>query len=119
MAKPKVKAATAQAGLFAEAECGRCHVPLRVGGPGKADARVHRLAKDAKGLCVNCATHDFLRSTYPVNMLLDQSGPQGLMHPQIQEQFAAIMRTGGSDASPDEISWETIVRNWELPWGHK
>jgi len=78
-----------------------------------------RRSKEPKGLCVNCAVHDFLRNTYPVNMLLAQSGPRLLAHPHIQEQFAGIMRVGMADAVPDEIDWNLIIKNWDLPFPHK
>jgi hypothetical protein len=78
-----------------------------------------RRSKEPKGLCVNCAVHDFLRNTYPCNTLLAQSGPQSLAYPHVQEQFAEIMRVGMSDAIPDEISWELIIENWALPFPNK
>jgi len=63
--------------------------------------------------------HDFLRNTYPVNLLLAQAGPRGLAFPHIQEQFAGIMRSRCSDAMPDEIGWQAIIDNWDLPFPHK
>ena len=72
-----------------------------------------------KGLCVNCAVHDWLRNTYPPNILLAQSGPKALLIPHIQQQFAEIMRVGFADAKPDEIDWQKMVDNWELPFPHK
>jgi hypothetical protein len=78
-----------------------------------------RRSKEPKGLCVNCAVHDFLRNTYPANILLAQSGPKALVHPHIQEQFAGIMKVGMADAVPDEINWNLIIENWDLPFPHK
>ena len=52
-------------------------------------------------------------------MLLAQYGPQSLAYPHIQEQFAGIMRAGMADAMPDEIGWELIVENWDLPFPKK
>lgn len=71
-------------------------------------------SRDPKGLCVNCAAHDWLRNTYPVNLLLAQSGPKSLALPHIQEQFAGLMKMANSDARPDEISWDAIIANWDL-----
>jgi len=97
-------------------ECKRCGEQCRISGsPGK-DAKMLRFA-EGPGLCVNCAVHDWLRNTYPVNILLTQSGPKALPH--LQEQFAGIMRLGKADAMPDEIDWEKIVENWDLPFPHK
>lgn len=99
--------------------CQRCDVECQVAGPRNQDAKLLRRSKEPKGLCVNCAVHDWLRNTYPVNMLLAQSGPKGLVHPHIQEQFAGIMKMGMADAMPDEIGWELIIENWDLPFSHK
>jgi len=74
---------------------------------------------EPKGLCVNCAVHDFLRNTYPVNLLLAQSGGRSLAFPHIQEQFAGIMKSRLSDAMPDEINWQAIIDNWDVPFPHK
>jgi hypothetical protein len=49
-------------------------------------------------------------------MLIEES-PHGaaiLLFPPIQEQFAAIM-AGRSDMIPEEINWQTVVDNWNLP----
>ena len=82
-------------------------------------AKMLKRGKSPKGLCVNCAVHDFLRNTYPVNLLLAQSGPRGLALPHIQEMFAGIMRSRCSDALPDEIDWQAIIDNWDLPFATK
>jgi hypothetical protein len=71
------------------------------------------------GLCINCAAHDWLRNTYPANLLLAQSGPKSLAFPHIQEQFAGLMKMANSDARPDEINWQRIIDNWELPFPNK
>lgn len=100
-------------------ECQRCGVRCRTGSPGNPKARMLRRSEEPKGLCVNCAVHDWLRNTYPCNILLAQSGPKALVHLHIQEQFAGIMRIGMADAMPDEIDWKLIIENWDLPFPHK
>lgn len=99
--------------------CGRCGARCKVEGPGNPDAKMLRRSSEPKGLCVNCATHDWLRNTYPCNMLLASSGPKILLWPAIREQFADILRAGSSDCDPDEINWTLINENWELPFPHK
>lgn len=99
-------------------ECGRCRARCRIDGPPGDKAKMLRLAQ-GPGLCVNCAVHDFLRNTYPPNILLAQSGPRALLAAPIQRQFAEIMRLGFADAKPDEIDWQRIVDNWDLPFPHK
>lgn len=99
-------------------ECQRCGEPCRLSGPPSKNAKMLRFA-EGPGLCVNCAVHDWLRNTYPPNILLAHSGPKVLLFTHIQEQFAEIMRIGFADAKPDEIDWNRIVENWDLPFPHK
>ena len=100
--------------------CERCEAPCKMAGPRNPDAKMLRLlSKESKGLCVNCAVHDYLRNTYPINMHFAKFGPKSLLYPHIQEQFTAIMRTAPADAKPDEINWEAIVENWDLPFPNK
>lgn len=99
--------------------CERCEALCKIAGAGNPDAKMLRRGKEPKGLCINCAVHDYLRNTYPINMQLAESGPKALLLPHIQEQFTAIMRTAPSDAQPDEINWNLVVENWNLPFPHK
>lgn len=99
--------------------CERCKAYCKVVGPRNSKAKMLRLSKEPKGLCINCAVHDWLRNTYPPNILLAQSGPNILLYPHIQKQFADIMRIGFADAKPDEINWNLIVENWDLPFPQK
>ena len=99
--------------------CERCGARCKVAGQRDSDAKMLRHSKEPKGLCVNCAVHDWLRNTYPPNILLAQSGPKILLYSHIQDQFAEIMQVGFADAKPDEINWQMIVDNWELPFAHK
>lgn len=99
--------------------CGRCGAACKVDPVAGSKATMLKRGKTPKGLCINCAAHDWLRNTYPVNLLLAQSGPKGLALPHIQEQFAGLMKMANSDARPDEISWEAIIANWELPFPSK
>jgi len=81
-----------------------------------SEARLLRRSKVPKGFCINCAVHNFLRNTYPPNIQLAESGPGILLIPHIQKVFADIMKAGFADANPDEIDWQRIVDNWELPF---
>lgn len=99
--------------------CERCGAHCRVDALRSSDAKMLRRSKEPKGLCINCAVSDWLRNTYPPNILLAQSGPKVLLFPHIQEQFAEIMKVGFADAKPDEIVWQRIVDNWELPFPKK
>jgi len=99
--------------------CERCEVRCKVAERQNLKARMLRRSKEPKGLCINCAVHDWLRNTYPPNILLAQSGPKILLYPHIQKQFAELMRAGFADAKPDEIDWNRIVENWDLPFPKK
>jgi len=100
-------------------DCSRCGARCKVDPVAGSQAKMLKRSEIPKGLCISCAVHDFLRNTYPVNLLLAQSGPRGLALPHIQEQFAGIMRSRLSDAMPDEISWQAIIDNWDLPFPTK
>lgn len=96
--------------------CERCGVRCRVGAVEPSKAKMLRRSTKPKGMCNNCAVTEFLANTYPPNMLIEES-PHGaaiLLFPQIQEQFAAIM-AGRSDMKPEEINWQIVVDNWDLP----
>lgn len=99
--------------------CQRCGATLRVDGPRNPKAKMLRRSKEPKGLCINCAVHDWLRNTYPVNLILAGSKPEVLRFEHIQQQFTNIMRAAGADANPDEINWEAIIANWDLPFKNK
>lgn len=98
--------------------CERCGARCRCDGA-SSNAKMLRRSKEPKGLCVNCAVHDWMRNTYPINIHLAEYGPKVLLLPHIREQFAEIMRVGYADAKPDEINWTLINENWDLPFPHK
>lgn len=112
-----------QLNLFASDQnvtaCLRCGARCKVDPLDGSKAKMLKRGKLPQGLCLNCAVHDFLRNTYPVNLLLAQSGPRALAMPHIQEQFAGIMKSAFSDALPDEIDWQVIIDNWDLPFANK
>lgn len=99
--------------------CERCKAPCKVVGPQNSKAKMLRRSKEPKGLCINCAVHDWMRNAYPVNMILAGSGPKVLAYSHIQKQFMEIMQVGLADAQPDEINWDLIIENWNLPFPHK
>lgn len=98
--------------------CERCGARCLVEPPQESKAKMLRRSKK-KGLCVNCAVTDWFRNTYPINMQLAEYGPGILAHPHIRELFADIMRTAGADAKPEEINWNLVNENWDLPFAHK
>lgn len=101
--------------------CQRCNAPCKVGGHKNEEAKMLRRSEQPKGFCVNCAVHDWLRNTYPVNQILAgmRNPAETLRLEHIQQQFIGIMRVGNADANPDEIDWERIIENWDLPFKDK
>ena len=99
--------------------CERCGARVKWEPGGNPDAKMLRRSKKPRGLCVNCATQDWMRNTYPINMMLAKQGPGCLAHQHMRDQFAEIMRGSHSDASPDEINWNLINENWDLPFAKK
>jgi len=99
-------------------KCERCGAKCKVAPkPGSAAKMLKRGSQE--GLCVNCAVHDWLRNTYPVNLILAGSSPESLRFEHIQQQFTGIMQAAGADANPDEINWDLIISNWDLPFKNK
>ena len=99
--------------------CERCDAPCKVDPKPGSRARILRRSRVPKGLCLDCALHDHLRNLYPVNLILARSGPGGLALPHIQQQYYAIARSAGTDAEFDEINWQRIIDNWDLPFPTK
>ena len=69
-------------------QCERCHRPLRID-PGRPDAEIFRRAKVPSGVCPDCLITQFLYNTYPINMQIDEAGPELLLKPGIREAFLA------------------------------
>ncbi len=99
--------------------CQRCEAKLQVNPKQQSNAKMLRRSNQAKGFCVNCALHDWLRNTYPVNLIFTTLSPEALRLEHIQEQLTGIMRSQNADATPDEINWEAIIANWDLPFKNK
>ena len=102
-----------------QCNCQRCGAKCKVDPIAGSKSTMLKRGREPKGLCVNCAAHDWLRNQYPVNLILAGSGPRVLAFKHIQEQFAGLLKSANSDAKPDEISWDTIIKNWELPFPTK
>lgn len=93
--------------------CCRCAVPLRVATITPSTADMLRRATAPKGQCVNCA----VREWFYVNRdaIVQPFEPHELLWEPVQVQYARIMQVGRADASPAEIDWEKVVRDWDLP----
>jgi len=94
------------------ARCQRCRQLCR---PRKGNPNSRPFRKAAEGLCVNCAVTEFLKTTEPISGLLSGIGPEVLLRFDLQRQVGNIMSAGNCDASLSEISWQTVVDQWDLP----
>ena len=98
----------------APCQCERCHRPLRVD-PGRPDAEIFRRAKVPAGVCPDCLVTQFLYNTYPINLQLDETGPELLLKPGIREAFLACGIMERADLTIDEVNWQRVVDQWNLP----
>jgi len=100
--------------------CSRCGAKCCVAPVPGSRATILKRGKQPEGLCINCAVHDYLRNTYPVNMILaGMRSPECLLLPHMHKEFAGILQSGFSDAKPEEINWRKIIDNWDLPFRNK
>lgn len=93
--------------------CNRCGVPLQVAQERQADAKMLRKAKTAEGVCLNCSVAEWF-NTYDVRRLVPD--PAALRLPHVQVQFGTLMRVGLSEAKLEDIDWEHVIANWDLPF---
>jgi len=96
--------------------CKRCKAPCRVATEKNPEARFLRRSLKPQGLCVNCATTQFLKSIESLESSIQKHGLESLLNPMFQKQFQKVMISGGADASFDEINWDVVIKNWDLPF---
>jgi hypothetical protein len=58
---------------------------------------------------------EFLYNTYPVNMQIDEAGPELLLKPGIAEAFVSSGLLDECDMDIEEVNWRCVVQNWKLP----
>jgi hypothetical protein len=98
-------------------KCERCAVLITLAPEERRHEGSHpfRLAKEPKGVCANCVMTQFLYNTYPINMQIDDAGPELLLNPAIREAFTRCGLLEHADLNIDEVNWAAVVRNWKLP----
>ena len=103
--------------------CSRCGAPGKLADSATEDARLlkHATRPETSGYCVECAVTDFFKNRSHLAELLAMNplGSKMLLDRRVQEQFARLMQAGNADAKPEEINWQRIVENWELPFPKK
>ena len=93
--------------------CQRCSMPLRVGRPPSTEAQLLRRSSTGVGVCPTCAVRKWLEAF--MGDAHPNLKPEHLLLPHVREQFIVIMRVGNADAKPDEINWQKLVDEWDLP----
>lgn len=99
--------------------CDRCGALCQVGADCNPDARLMRKSAVPKGLCVDCAMTNWLKSIEPLPGLFERRGPEVLLQPAIQVQVAQVLMAANADARADEVNWRTVITNWPLPFPSK
>ena len=99
----------------ARANCERCGIALQVAAARSEESAPFRRADVPKGFCADCVFTQFLYNTYPINMQLDRSGPQVLLHPEMRQAILLCGLLNRCDMNVDELDWQRIVDNWDLP----
>ena len=96
--------------------CVRCGLRCQPGKRGDPKARPFQGAE--KGLCADCAvTHLFLSPDFEMIRLgLLKHGLEVLRIPAIQNQFAEALIVGKSDLQIEDISWDRVIKQWNLPF---
>ncbi len=112
------------------ANCDRCHRQLQVAKTRKENSRPFRKSLVPKGLCPECVVTEFLYNTYPVNMIIDQAGPELLLKggvegwsdskvpggvPFVAQALVSSGLMDECEMSIHEIDWDRVVSNWMLP----
>lgn len=95
-------------------KCKRCGKPCLPGKSKNPEARPFRRAE--KGFCEDCAVTRFLMSVEPLRMGLLRNGIEVLKNPNIQKQFATMLKVGGSELPFERINWDTVIAQWDMPF---
>ena len=99
--------------------CDRCGAPCRVADRRNPESHPFKLSEKPKGVCANCVMTQFLYNTYPINLQIDEAGPELLLKPGIREAFLSCGLLDGCDLNIDEVNWAQVVANWALPVQHR
>jgi hypothetical protein len=101
--------------------CDRCGVHLRFRPQtGNAGARVMRHARQPKGVCATCGFRQWLATDYggALEEIIRRdckNDPIVLKSPHIREMIQRLMIVGKCDAPFEEIDFDRLVAQWDLP----
>jgi hypothetical protein len=97
--------------------CLRCAARCVVAETRNDAARVVSHA-DGDGLCHNCIVTQTLKSISLMHSAILPAGTtwqSALRLPHIQEQFSRLLVAGKADLCGDQIDWDEVAANWDLP----
>lgn len=98
------------------ATCTRCGKLGRTGPQPNPEGRLMVYAQTAENaLCADCAATAFIKIVETMMWGIEKNGVEMLLNPTVQQSFAEVMKVGRADATPEEIDWQRVVENWELP----
>lgn len=95
--------------------CSRCAGRCIVAPTRNENARLMRHGNET-GWCAMCGITNFLQNCAVVSELLKQQGAECLRLPHVQAQMARVLLAGGSDIRPEQIDWDEVIANWNLPF---
>lgn len=99
-------------------QCSRCGCPCVVGPAGAPDAQIIRRATKPGGVCAACALTGWLKRgplRETLDRAIDRTGVAIFEFPAVRAEIERLMRGAKSDATPEEIDWDALVANWNLP----
>ncbi len=100
--------------------CSRCGVLCKLASSATEEARLlrHATRPETSGYCPDCGLTDFFKNHSMLAQAMDMNpaGKQMLLDPRVQQQFGGIMQTGNADAKPEEINWQRVYDNWDMPF---
>lgn len=100
--------------------CSRCGVLCKLADTCTEDARLLKKATkpETSGFCPECAVAHFFQVVSPFGQIIagNPAGKEMLLAPHVQQQFAGLMQSGNADLKSEEINWQRVHDNWELPF---
>ena len=104
--------------LAGAAPCARCGVPCRPAASEHPDARLMQHTTGPTGYCECCALTAFLVALPFTALGIERAGSVAAMlaAPHVREQIGQIFLAGQADARIEQIDWQRVVDQWNLPF---
>jgi hypothetical protein len=100
--------------------CSRCGRICVIKGTRNENARLLRAAtaKTKHGLCATCGLRSFIESVEALRDIFSKyhdATPEAFKLPHVQQQLRQVLIAGGADVRMEEIDFDHLVDNWNLP----